>query len=49
MKPFSFKSISGLYAALILSQTSCTSRNTPIDTSKMEREPIDYELITDSL
>ena len=49
MKPFSFKSISGLSAALILSLISCTSRNTPIDTSKMEREPIDYELITDSL
>ena len=49
MKPFSFKSISGLSVALILTLASCTSRNTPVDTSKMEREPIDYELITDSL
>lgn len=49
MKLFSFKSISSLSVALIVSLTSCTSRNTPIDTSKMEREPIDYEVITDSL
>lgn len=49
MKQFSFKSISGLSVALIVSLTSCTSRNTPVDTSKMEREPIDYEVITDSI
>ena len=49
MKQFFFKSILGLSVALIFSLTSCTSRNTPVDTSKMEREPIDYEVITDSL
>ena len=49
MKQFFFKSILGLSVALIVSLTSCTSRNTQIDSSKMEREPIDYEVITDSL
>ena len=49
MKQFPLKAISCFSIALIISLTSCTSRNTPIDTSKMEREQIDYEVITDSL
>ena len=49
MKRISFAAIAVVSAALIASLTSCTSRNTQVDTSKMEREPIDYELITDSL
>ena len=49
MKQFPLKAISSFSIATILSLTSCTSRNTPIDTSKMEREQIDYEVITDSL
>ena len=49
MKQFLLKAISSFSIAAILSLTSCTSRNTQIDTSKMEREPIDYEMITDSI
>ena len=49
MKKIAFKTFSSMTAALIVSLTSCTSRNTPVDSSKMEREPIDYEVITDSL
>ena len=49
MKQFPLKAISCFSIALIISLTSCTNRNTPIDTSKMDREQIDYEVITDSL
>lgn len=35
--------------SLLVLLTCCTEKNTKIDSSKLEREPIDYELITDSL
>lgn len=35
--------------SLLVLLTCCTEKNTKIDSSKLEREPIDYELITDSI
>lgn len=49
MKKFSLTAISGVTVALIVSLASCTSRNSQIDSSKLEREPINYEVITDSI
>lgn len=49
MKQFPLKAISCFSIAQIISLASCTSRNSQIDSSKLEREPINYEVITDSI
>ncbi len=41
--------LASITVSLLVLLTCCTEKNTKIDSSKLEREPINYEVITDSI